>query len=87
MSAQRPRVVVIEDKESMRKLVETVLSREHDVTTFADPVEALAYLEVEPVDAVVTDVRMPGPQGSTATTRRNRPPAGRPLCCPLYLAA
>lgn len=59
----RPRVLVVEDRPSVLKLVTTVLERGHDVATAASGAEAMPLLRAERFDAVLTDVRMPGATG------------------------
>jgi len=55
----RARVLVIDDKPSMREMLATVLGLEHDVSAFGDPREALKAFAADPFDLVVSDVRMP----------------------------
>jgi DNA-binding NtrC family response regulator len=59
----RPRVLVVEDRPSIRKLLVTVLEGGHEVTTAQSGAEALELLGAAPVDVVLTDVRMPGGSG------------------------
>ena len=61
------RILVVDDEEHMRDLLAKVLEREgYQVAVCGDGTEALAVLEREPVDLVVTDVRMPGLTGMEA---------------------
>jgi DNA-binding NtrC family response regulator len=61
------RILVVDDEEQMRDLLAKVLERKgYQVAVSADGSEALALLEREPVDLVVTDVRMPGLDGMEA---------------------
>jgi len=55
----RARILVIDDKSSMREMIETVLGLEHDVRTFGNPREALEAFASDTFDLVLTDVRMP----------------------------
>lgn len=58
------RVLVVEDDEAIRQLVEMTLELEgHEVTTAADGRAALAVLDAAAPDVVVTDVMMPGMNG------------------------
>lgn len=59
----RARVLVVEDRPSVRTLVSTVLERGHDVTAAASGAEALEVLARAEFDVVLTDVRMPGATG------------------------
>ena len=61
------RILVVDDEEQMRDLLAKVLERKGFQTSVCgDGTEALAFLEKEPVDLVVTDVRMPGLGGMEA---------------------
>lgn len=59
----RARVLVAEDKGSLLRLLERLLSDRHDVTTAADGAEAVALVSSQRFDVVLTDVRMPGADG------------------------
>ena len=61
------RILVVDDEEQMRDLLAKVLERKgYQVSVCGDGAEALALLEREPADLVVTDVRMPGLNGMEA---------------------
>ena len=61
------RILVVDDEEQMRDLLAKVLDRKgYQVAVCSDGLEALAYLEKEPADLVITDVRMPGLSGMEA---------------------
>jgi two-component system response regulator PilR (NtrC family) len=56
------RVLVVDDERSMREFLAICLRREgHEVSVAASGEQALASLETEPVDVIVTDLKMPGP--------------------------
>ena len=56
------RILVVDDEEGIRSFVaETLAIAGHEVTTAADGHEALALLDRQGFDLVVTDLRMPGP--------------------------
>ncbi len=60
----KPRIAVLDDERRMVDIVGMVLRREgYDVSTFVDPHEALAALEKQPFDLLLTDLRMPGLDG------------------------
>lgn len=60
------RVCVVDDNEMLRESVEETLAREdHDVTAFADPIEAIRSIKTKPYDCIVTDLKMPGLDGVT----------------------
>jgi len=61
------RILIVDDEEQMRELLTKVLENNgYQVTAAGDGTQALALLEKEPVDLVVTDVRMPGLGGMEA---------------------
>jgi DNA-binding NtrC family response regulator len=59
----RARVLVVEDRASVLKLIATILEPAYEVTTASDGTTALALLGSAPFDVVLTDVRMPGASG------------------------
>ena len=61
------RILVVDDEEQMRDLLAKVLERNgYQVDVVSDGAAALAALEREPVELVLTDVRMPGLDGMEA---------------------
>lgn len=59
-------ICVVDDNEMLRLSVSETLQREdHEVTSFADPVQALDALKSRPFDCVVSDLKMPGMDGVT----------------------
>jgi DNA-binding NtrC family response regulator len=58
-----PRVLVVEDRPSVLKLMATILGAGHEVTTASDGAAALTLLGETAFDVVLTDVRMPGASG------------------------
>ena len=60
---QRPRVLVVDDKENMRKLLAKVLGDSYEVTTADDGSRALSLVALNAYDVVLTDIRMPGADG------------------------
>ena len=61
------RILVVDDEEQMRDLLVKVLERKgYQMSVCGNGADALAFLEREPVDLVVTDVRMPGLSGMEA---------------------
>ncbi len=58
------RILVIDDEASIRDLCARVLARAgFEVTSAGSGEEGLALLSQEPVDLIVTDIRMPGLSG------------------------
>ncbi|HEY0988741.1 MAG TPA: sigma-54 dependent transcriptional regulator [Kofleriaceae bacterium] len=68
----RPRVLVVDDKDTMVKLLARVLSPEFDVTTAADGTRALGLIGSQPFDVVISDIRMPGADGMAVLTETRR---------------
>ncbi|HSB80732.1 MAG TPA: sigma-54 dependent transcriptional regulator, partial [Candidatus Methylomirabilis sp.] len=61
------RILIVDDEEQMRDLLVKVLEKNgFQVAVCGGGGEALAFLEKEPMDLVVTDVRMPGMGGMEA---------------------
>jgi two-component system response regulator HydG len=71
----RARVLVVDDKDNIVKLLERVLAPEFDVATAEDGTRALGLIAAQPFDVVISDIRMPGADGMTvlAETRRLQP--------------
>ena len=61
--ADRARVLVVDDKENILKLLARILGETYEVTTASDGNRAIALLAAQHFDAVVTDLRMPGADG------------------------
>ncbi|MEI6668395.1 MAG: sigma-54 dependent transcriptional regulator [Acidobacteriota bacterium] len=60
----RGRILVVDDERSMRELLTIILRREgHDVVVAESGSMAIAVLEKEPVDVLISDIRMPGMSG------------------------
>lgn len=59
----RARVLVVDDKENMLKLFAKILGDEYELITAAEGGRALALLETEDFDVIVTDLKMPGVDG------------------------
>src|SRR5262245_5491013 len=68
----RARLLVVDDEEANRKLLNRLLSSEYDVLTASDGEEALALLERLDVDVVLLDVRLPGMDGFEVCSRLKR---------------
>ena len=61
------RILIVDDEEQMRELLAKVLEKNgYQVSTAGDGAQALVALEKDPVDLVVSDVRMPGLDGMEA---------------------
>jgi DNA-binding NtrC family response regulator len=60
---ERSRVLVVEDRPAVLKLLSSILDDAYDVITASDGAVALDVLESTFVDVVLTDIRMPGVSG------------------------
>lgn len=71
----KPRVLVVDDKGTMRALFTKILSDVAEVHTAADGVQALGFLAVSSFDVVVSDIKMPELDGVQllAEVKRQQP--------------
>jgi two-component system response regulator HydG len=69
------RVLVVDDKDNIVKLLARILAPELDVATASDGMRALALIASTEYDVIVSDIRMPGADGMTVLqeTRRLHP--------------
>ena len=58
-----PHILVVDDDETIRDTLYDLLSEEHDCQTAETAEQALARLEVDDYDLVLTDISMPGLSG------------------------
>jgi two-component system KDP operon response regulator KdpE len=64
MSVARPAILVIDDEAPMRKYVAINLTaRDYHVLLAADGTEALRLVAATPVDLLILDIGLPGPDG------------------------
>jgi DNA-binding NtrC family response regulator len=64
--ASKCTILVVDDEESIRKLIVTFLSKlGHSCLTAVDGVDALDKMKGNKIDAVVTDIKMPNMDGIT----------------------
>jgi DNA-binding NtrC family response regulator len=63
MATDAGRVLIVDDSPDMLSLLRDMLAPPHDVVAASDGNVAFFKLEAAPFDAVLTDVRMPGPDG------------------------
>jgi len=64
VSPGKPRVLVVDDERSMRELLGIVLSREgYEVAVAGTAKEAVALLQRQSLDLLITDIRMPESSG------------------------
>ena len=71
----RARILVVDDKDNIVKLLQRILSPEFDVLTAEDGTRALGLIAEQDLDVVVTDIRMPGADGMIVLqeTKRQHP--------------
>ena len=77
-----PRLLVVDDEERILSALRRTLRREgYEIVTAESPQEALRLLDAEPVDAILSDQRMPGMTGMQllALAAERRPQAARLL--------
>src|SRR5258708_22960755 len=70
------RILVADDEEGVRTFLAEALERAgHEVTQVADGAAAVRTARAEPLDVVLTDLRMPGTDGMTVvrTVRTEQP--------------
>ena len=68
----RPRVLVVDDKETILGLFQRILADSYEVTTAEDGARALALLASGDFDVVLTDIKMPGVDGFTILRETKR---------------
>lgn len=65
-TANPPRILVVDDDLAVRELLtEYLATRGYDVVSVADGMEAMAAIEVGDISLVLTDLRIPHPDGLT----------------------
>jgi DNA-binding NtrC family response regulator len=63
VTMERAKVLVVDDKENILKLLARILGDEYEVTTASDGGRAISLVAAQPFDVVLTDLRMPGADG------------------------
>ena len=71
----RARILVVDDKDNIVKLLVRILSPEFDVISAEDGTRALGLIAAQELDVVVSDIRMPGADGMVVLqeTKRQHP--------------
>ncbi len=64
-----PRVLIVDDEESIRIMLEDFLEEEHEIFTARNAREALECCRSRSIDLVLSDINMPGLQGPELLTR------------------
>ncbi len=76
----KPRLLVLDDERRMVDIIAMVLRREgYEVATCTDARLALEMLAQEPFDLLITDLRMPGPDGLEVLRRTRAASPGLPV--------
>jgi len=74
------KILVVDDEESVRNLIVTLLSRSgHSSVTAVDGVEALDRMKENQIDAVITDIKMPNMDGVALTVEILKRYPGLPI--------
>ena len=60
---ERARILIVDDKENILRLLERILGEKHEVTLAQDGQRAISLVASREFDVVVTDLRMPGADG------------------------
>ena len=78
--ARHPRVVVVDDQLAMAEMIaEGLMDLEFDAVPLSSGADAIARVEAGNVDAIVTDLRMPGVDGFAVLAASRRDDADRPV--------
>jgi CheY-like chemotaxis protein len=56
-------ILVVDDEQNIRILLENFLSQDYDITSKNDGLEALEWLEVNLPDLIICDIQMPNMDG------------------------
>jgi len=63
-TTMKKKILLIDDKESIAKVVSIYLSAEFDLTYFENPIKAIAWLQEGNIpDLIISDIRMPEMRG------------------------
>src|SRR5436190_14136461 len=63
MNERKPRVLIIDDDDEIRDILNELLGRFYDCTTSSSATDALALLASESFDLILTDINMPDMTG------------------------
>lgn len=72
---RRPRILLVEDNEAIRKLIQGILARSFEVELAGDGEEGLAKVRAAPPDLVISDVMLPRLSGTELCRRLKTDPA------------
>lgn len=65
----RKKIMVIDDEYSVCDILSKLLSKEYDVVTSSDPIEALTIIGRSSPDCVILDIKMPKMDGIDVLTK------------------
>ena len=77
--SKKPTVLIVDDERSTREGLERALQSRYEVLLAEDGQKAVQLLESQPIDILVTDLRMPGIDGMALLRRATSLPAP-PVC-------
>jgi len=78
--AERPRVLIVDDEQSVRDLVaKTLTMADYDVDTAPDGPSALDRLQKNDYDLLITDLKMPGMDGLSVIREARQKSAALPI--------
>ena len=69
MTRRKPSVLIVDDEKNTREGLARALRRHYTVHLADNGVTALELMDAEPVDALLSDIRMPGMDGMTLVRR------------------
>ncbi len=73
-------VLIVDDESNLRKVLSTLLTRDgHDTIAVGSGEEAVAAIKKQPVDIIITDMRMPGMSGLELLEHVKRTLPGLPV--------
>jgi CheY-like chemotaxis protein len=75
--AGKPRIVLLDDDATSLATARRILLKRFEVTTYADPFDALVAIGVEPPDSVVLEAKLPAFDGVRCVARLKQLPATR----------
>ncbi len=79
MTKAKPSILVVDDERNTREGLERALGRQYQVALAEDAARATTILESQPIDVMLTDLRMPGEDGMKLLRRAMALPQA-PVC-------
>jgi len=79
-SSERPRVLIVDDEGLVRDMFVKLVGAAHwDAVTASDGAEAIAVLQTQKIDLLVTDLKMPGMDGLSVIREARRKFSSLPI--------